>query len=200
VIEALAGLVHQVDRVADGRRGYVAVRVPLGHHPGQVLRRQLLAFRDRLAERRERRHARVGRRRRRLDAGVGVALVVVADEQRVVVPVQRAGNRPEADVRGRPVARHHEDVRVRARIAALPDHRLAAARCRQGSEGVFARSATAWARAPSTAQCARPGVRFLPMRTDVTQCNLEITFGKGAAARLAVKPGMHHAGGGRAVA
>ena len=128
MVQALAGLVHQVDRVADGRGGHVAVRVALGHHLGQVLRRQLLAFRYRLAERRERRHARVGRGRRRLDAGVGVALVVVADEQRVVVPVQRAGDRPDADVRRRPVARHHQDVRVRARIAALPDHRLVAGR------------------------------------------------------------------------
>ena len=128
VVEALAGLVHQVDGVAHRRGGHVAVRVSLGHHLGQVLRRQLLALGDRLAERRERGHARVGRGRRGLDAGVGVALVVVADEQRVVVAVQRAGDRPEADVRGRAVARHHQDVRVRARVPALPDHRLVAGR------------------------------------------------------------------------
>jgi hypothetical protein len=39
-----------------------------------------------------------------VDAGVGIALVVVADEQRVVVAVQRAGDRADADVGGGAVA------------------------------------------------------------------------------------------------
>ena len=39
VVQALAGLVHQVDRVLDGGGSHVAVRVPLGHHLGQVLGR-----------------------------------------------------------------------------------------------------------------------------------------------------------------
>ena len=128
MVEALAGLVHEVDRVADRGGGHIAVRVPRGHHLGQVLRRQLLALRDRLAERRERGHARVRRGRGGLDPGIGVALVVVADEQRVVVAVQGPGDRAEPDVGGAAVARHHDDVRVRAGVTALADHRLVGGR------------------------------------------------------------------------
>ncbi len=102
------------------------MRVPLGHHPGQVLRRQLLARRVGLAGRGERGQPRVRRGRRDLDAGVRVALVVVADEQRVVVAVQRAGDRAQPDVRGAAVPGHHDDVRVRAGVAALADHGLVA--------------------------------------------------------------------------
>ncbi len=94
------------------------------HHAGEVLGEQLLRFRNHRARRRERRHAAVGRPRRGLDAGVGVLLVVVADDQAVVIPVERARNRGQPDVGRAAVARLADDVRKRALPLALADHRF----------------------------------------------------------------------------
>ena len=76
------------------------------------------------AGRREGRHAAVGRARRSLNAGVGVLLVVVADDQAIVIAIERAGNRGEADVGGAAIARFADDVREFALPLALADHRF----------------------------------------------------------------------------
>ena len=105
-----------------------------GHHLRELLRPERLALRDLRAGWREGRHPAVGRRGRGLDAGVRVLLVVVADEQGVVVPVQHPRDRAEADVGGAAVSRHADDVGVRALVLALADHRLVAGR-HAGGEG-----------------------------------------------------------------
>src|SRR5574337_1013793 len=88
---------------------------------GGVLGEELLALRDGLARRRERGVAALRRGGRRLDARVGVRLVVVADEQHVVAAVHQRRHGLEPDVGRAPVAGHHDDVRQLALPGARPD-------------------------------------------------------------------------------
>src|SRR5208283_3389561 len=69
-------------------------------------------------------HAAIGRARRSLDAGVGVLLVVVADDQTIVIAIERAGNRSQADVGGAAVAGFANNVREGALVFAFANHRF----------------------------------------------------------------------------
>ena len=74
------------------------------------------------ARRRERGHAAIGRARRSLNARVRILLVVVADDQAIVIAIERAGNRSEADVGRAAVARFADDIRKRSLPLAFANH------------------------------------------------------------------------------
>ncbi len=124
VVESLADLIHQVDRVANARGCHIAVGMPSRHHAREILRIQLLAFGNFRAGRRKRRHASIRSARRSLNAGVRVLLVVVANNQAVVIPIECAGNRGEADVGRATVARLADNIREGTLPLALADHRF----------------------------------------------------------------------------
>ena len=123
-IQSLAYFVHQVDRISHARGRHVAVRMARRHHAGEILGEQFFAFWNFGAGRRESRHAAIRRARRRLNAGVRVLLVVVANNQAVVVAIERAGNRSQTDVRCAAVPRFANNVRELALPLSLADHRL----------------------------------------------------------------------------
>ena len=99
-----------------------------GHHPPEILREERFGFRYLRARGREGRHSAVGSPRRSLDARVGVLLVVVADDQAIVVAIERARHRREPDVGDAAVARLANDVREFPLPLALADHGLVGGR------------------------------------------------------------------------
>src|SRR5579864_7399181 len=122
VIQALANFVHQIDRVADAGRRHVAMGMPGCHHPGKIFGKQLLSFGDLGPRGREGRHASIRRARGCLNARVRVLLIVVADDQAVVIAIERARYRGETYVRRTAVTRLTDNIWKRALPLALPNH------------------------------------------------------------------------------
>src|ERR1035438_2369072 len=98
------------------------MRMTSRHHAREVFGEQLLTFGNFRPGRRECRHAAVRSARRSLNAGVGVLLVVVADDQAVVIAIERAGDRGETDVGGAAVARFADDIWEFTLPLPLADH------------------------------------------------------------------------------
>src|SRR5579864_1934838 len=122
MIQALANLVHQIDRIANASGRHVAMGMPGCHHAGKIFGKQLLSFGDLGPRGREGRHASIRRARRCLDARVRVLLIVVADDQAVVISIERARYRGETNVRRTAVARLTDNIWKRALPLALPNH------------------------------------------------------------------------------
>src|ERR671936_878759 len=111
-LERTTDLVHEVDGVARAGGGDVArLRVNRGEHTRDVLLPARVHEPPRLAGRRERRDRAVRRHARELDVGVGVRLVVVQQDERVVLLVgKRRADRAEAHVGPAAVAAERDDV------------------------------------------------------------------------------------------
>src|SRR5579872_3039590 len=124
VVQPLPNLIHEVDGIAHTRGRDVAVRMSRRHHTCEILRIKFLALGNLRTWRRKRGHAAIRCARRRLDAGVGILLVVVADNKAIVIAIEGARDRGESDVRGTAIASFADNIWKFPLPFAFADHRL----------------------------------------------------------------------------